>query len=137
MDPSASGFPAWIRVTHWLNFLFIGFLIRAGIQILAAYPRLYWNDHCTPGTEWLKLTRQQIPRDRPWISLQQETSISSWLGQPGGNSLGLGRHWHFFAVIFWVLNGLAYVVLLFATGHWRRLVPTSWAIIPQSAHTLL
>jgi methionine sulfoxide reductase catalytic subunit len=51
MTHAALGFPAWIRATHWINVLFIGFMIRAGIQILAAYPRLYWNVHCTPGTE--------------------------------------------------------------------------------------
>jgi hypothetical protein len=38
-------FPLWLRATHWIDVLFLGFLIRAGIQILGAYPRLYWNDN--------------------------------------------------------------------------------------------
>ena len=55
LSDSIHGFPEWIRVTHWINFFLMGFVIRAGIQILAAYPRLYWNDHCIPGAEWIKL----------------------------------------------------------------------------------
>src|SRR6185312_6490743 len=30
-----SGFPLWLRVAHFLNMLFMFFIIRAGIQILA------------------------------------------------------------------------------------------------------
>jgi DMSO/TMAO reductase YedYZ molybdopterin-dependent catalytic subunit/thiosulfate reductase cytochrome b subunit len=137
MGGLALGFPVWIRATHWINVLFIGFLIRAGIQILGGYPRLYRDDNCTPGTEWLKLTRHEIPKDRPWTALEQEISISPWIGQPGGNNLGLGRHWHFFAVIFWTLNGLAYVVMLAVTNEWRRLVPTTWSIFPAAWHTFV
>ncbi len=132
MNDPVHGFPAWIRVTHWVNFLLIGFVIRAGIQILAAYPRLYWNDHCIPGTEWIKFTRKVINPERPWIAREQEEDWSPWIAQPGGNNLGLGRHWHFASVGFWVLNGLVYVVLLFASGGWTRLIPTSWSVIPDA-----
>ncbi len=130
-------FPVWIRATHWINVLFIGFLIRAGIQILGAYPRLYLNDHCTPGTEWIKFTKKEIPASGPWTALQQEEEVTAWIAQPGGNSLGLGRHWHFFAATFWILNGLVYIVLLFVTGDWGRLVPTSWSIFPGAWHTFV
>src|SRR5579875_3301104 len=99
------GFPGWLRVQHLINLFFMGLLIRSGIQIFASYPRLYWNRHSTPGTEWLKITRKPIPQDRPWITLDQEVPVTAWLAQPGGDNLGLGRHWHFFAVLFWVLNG--------------------------------
>ena len=44
------GFPAWLRITHYVNFLFLVLLIRSGLQILMDHPRLYWNVHCTPGT---------------------------------------------------------------------------------------
>ena len=56
------------------------------------------------------------------------------ISQPG-NSLGLGRHWHFAAIGFWVLNGLVYVVLLFASGEWPRLIPTSWSVFPEAWQT--
>ena len=137
IDMPGLGFPVWIRLTHWINVLFIGFLIRAGIQILGSYPRLYWNEDCTPGAEWLAFTRKQLPTDRLWTALDQEEDVPIWLGQPGGNNLGLGRHWHFFAVVFWVLNGLAYVILLFATGEWRRLIPTSASVFPAAGQTFI
>ena len=49
-------FPAWLRITHFINFIMMGFLIRSGWEVLASHPRLYWNNHCTPGSEWLKFT---------------------------------------------------------------------------------
>ena len=44
-------FPAWLRITHFINFIMMGFLIRSGWEVLASHPRLYWNNHCTPGSE--------------------------------------------------------------------------------------
>lgn len=132
-------FPIWLRVSHYINLLFIGLLIRSGLQILAAHPRLYWNDNSTPGTEWIKFTKKKVPvkKDVIYTSLDDEIPASPWLALPGGKNLGIGRHWHFFSVIFWVLNGVVYVVLLFATGEWTRLIPTSWSIFPAAFHTFL
>jgi len=59
------------------------------------------------------------------------------IAQPGGSNLGLGRHWHFFGAMFWVLNGVVYVALLFITNQWQRLVPTSWSIFPKAWETAL
>ncbi|MGR0319973.1 cytochrome b/b6 domain-containing protein [Agromyces sp. ZXT2-3] len=39
--------------------------------------------------------------------------------------------------ILWLVNGLVFVVLLFATGQWMRVVPTSWEVIPNSISALL
>ncbi|MGH2506380.1 MAG: molybdopterin-dependent oxidoreductase [Ktedonobacteraceae bacterium] len=130
-------FPAWLRITHFINILFIGLLIRSGIQILVAHPRLYWNDSCNPETAWLRLTRKKVPKDELYTSMDDEIPVTPWLAQPGKENLGLGRHWHFFSVLFWLLNGIVYVVLLFATSEWTRLVPTSWNIVPRALHTIM
>ncbi|HEV2653333.1 MAG TPA: cytochrome b/b6 domain-containing protein, partial [Ktedonobacteraceae bacterium] len=130
-------FPLWIRITHYINLLFIGLLIRSGIQIAGAHPRLYWNDGCDPDSAWLRLTRKKVHKDTLYTSMDDEEAVSPLLALPGKDNLGLGRHWHFFAVIFWLLNGLVYVVLLFATGEWSRLLPTSWSIVPRAWATLL
>jgi sulfoxide reductase catalytic subunit YedY len=37
-----SGFPWWLQLQHFANMFFLLFIIRAGIQILADQPRLYW-----------------------------------------------------------------------------------------------
>ena len=47
-DMTVMGFPLWLRVAHYLNFLLLTLLVRSGIQILSDHPRLYWNKHCTP-----------------------------------------------------------------------------------------
>ena len=127
------GFLHWVGINHYFNLLFVGFLIRSGIEILSAHPKLYWNESSRPGSEWLKFTKKKLPSDRLWTGADEEESFSSWVALPGRNNLGMGRHWHFFCVIFWILNGLIYVGLLFTTGEWRRLIPTSWSIIPQAA----
>jgi len=31
-----------------------------------------------------------------------------------------------------VLNGVVFLVLAFATGHWVRIVPTSWEVVPNA-----
>lgn len=127
------GFPAWLRLTHYVNFFFLILLIRSGLQILMDHPRLYWNVHCTPGSEWLRLTPIEVPKDRLWTAKDDSRYLSPWIGLPGyRHTIGMARHWHFFSVPFWVGNGAIFVLLLFATDQWKRLVPTSWHIIPDA-----
>jgi DMSO/TMAO reductase YedYZ molybdopterin-dependent catalytic subunit/thiosulfate reductase cytochrome b subunit len=127
------GFPAWLRITHYVNFLFLVLLIRSGLQILMDHPRLYRNVHCTPGTEWLRLTPVEVPNDRVWTAKDDSRYLSPWIGLPGyRHTVGMARHWHFLSVLFWVGNGLVFVALLFGTGQWKRLVPISWRIVPDA-----
>jgi len=35
-------------------------------------------------------------------------------------------------VIAWLLTGIFYVGLLFATDEWRRLIPTTWSVFPDA-----
>ena len=138
MDSSIDlGFPLWIRLSHLFNILFITLLIRSGIEILAAHPKLYLNEDCTPGTEWIRFTPRQMPKDQFWTGKDEQEAYSSWVSLPGGKHLGLGRQWHFLGVLGWVLTGLIYVTLLFVTPEWRRLVPTSWDIFPQAWQSAL
>lgn len=130
-------FPLWLRINHFINLLFLGLLVRSGIQILAAHPRLYWNDSCDPKKSWLRFTRKKIPPNELYTSMDDEISVTPWLAQPGKDNLGLGRHWHFVSVIFWLLNGFIYVFLLFTTHEWTRLIPTSWDILPRAGQSLL
>ncbi|MGH9404217.1 MAG: molybdopterin-dependent oxidoreductase [Terriglobia bacterium] len=124
------GFPLWIGITHYINLFFIILLVRSGLQILADHPRLYWNVHCTPGSEWARFT----PIKKPVGTAKQDARyLTPWIGLPGGrHTLGMSRHWHFLSVLFWVGNGAVYLALLFGTGEWHRLVPVSWHIIPAA-----
>ncbi|WP_449047555.1 molybdopterin-dependent oxidoreductase [Parapedobacter sp.] len=142
-DPSASfsetipgelaGFPFWARISHWANFLFLSLIIRSGLSILADHPRLYFNDGCAPQSEWVRFTPVKIPKDALWTAKEDARYISPLLGLPGyRHSVGLARVWHFLNVPFFVINGIVFIVLLFCTDHWIRLVPTSWQIIPDA-----
>lgn len=130
-DPS--GFPAWLRLTHFVNFLFLVLLIRSGLQILMDHPRLYSKIHCAPGSEWARFTPIEVPKDRLWTANDDNRPLSPWIGLPGRrHTIGMARHWHFLSVLIWVLSGLTFVILLFATGQWRRLAPSSWQIVPDA-----
>lgn len=132
-----SGFPRWLQVQHFLNMLFIMFIIRAGIQILADHPRLYWNRHCTPGTEWFRF-QKPVPEGRVWTAKDDSVTLPSWLGIPGlRHTIGLARWWHFSIDLLWVLNGVAFYILLFATDQWRRLVPLTWDVFPNALSTAI
>ncbi len=119
-------------MAHFFNFLFITLLIRSGIEIIGAHPKFYWRDDALPGSEWIRFTRKRIPKDPNWTAEDEIEAMSPWTALPGHNNLGLGRHWHFWALNGWLLAGLIYVVLLFTTPQWRRLVPTSWEIFPTA-----
>ena len=133
IHPAAAGFPAWLRITHYVNFLFLTLLIRSGLSILADHPRLYRRRDCTPGTEWARFTPLAVPTDRLWTAKDDARYLPPLLGLPGyRHTIGLARHWHSLSVLFWVVNGVIYVVLLLVLGHWVRLVPTSWAVLPSA-----
>nr|WP_236571311.1 cytochrome b/b6 domain-containing protein [Microbacterium hydrocarbonoxydans] len=39
--------------------------------------------------------------------------------------------------VLWLVNGVIFVVLLFTTGHWARIVPTSWEVFPNALSAAL
>jgi len=130
-------YPVWVRITHLLNFLFLSLLIRSGLEILSAHPKLYWNDDCDLGSEWLSFNRKPYPTDRLFTADDQEASFSSWIALPGHRHWDLGRHWHFIVVNGWIATGMTYVAMLLATSQWRRLVPCSWSVFPGAWHVLV
>lgn len=137
VKPMTSGFPSWLRLSHFLNLFFMIFIIRAGIQILADHPRLYWKRDCTPGTEWFRF-QKDVPTDRVWTAKDDSVTLPGWLGIPGiRHSIGLARWWHFSVNLLWTLNGVAIYILLFSTDQWRRIVPTTWDVFPNAISTAL
>jgi methionine sulfoxide reductase catalytic subunit len=132
-----SGFPVWLRLLHFLNLLFMTFIVRAGVQILADHPRLYWKRDCTPGTEWFRF-QKAVPTGRIWTAKDDSVTLPAWLGIPGiRHSIGLARWWHFSITLLWMINGVAFYVLLITTGQWLRLVPTTWEVLPNAVSTAL
>jgi len=132
-----SGFPLWLRWQHFLNLFFMMFIIRAGIQILADHPRLYWRRDSTPGTEWFRF-QHEVPKDRIWTAKDDSVTLPKLVGIPGiRHSIGLARWWHFSFDLLWLINGAIFYVLLFTTDQWQRLVPMSWDVLPNALSTAL
>ena len=50
----------------------------------------------------------------------------------GGKKISLYLWLHTSIDILWLVNGITFVVLLFASGHWARIVPTSWEVFPNA-----
>jgi thiosulfate reductase cytochrome b subunit len=99
------GFPAWLNFQHFLNAFFIVLIIRTGWLVRTTQrPAAYWtrNNRGLLGT-----------KGEP-----KKISLDLWL--------------HLSLDFLWALNGVIFIVLLFVTGQWMRLVPTTWDVIPNA-----
>lgn len=59
---------------------------------------------------------------------------------PRGNGKGkisLTLWFHQALDLLWIINGVVFVVLLVVTGHWARIVPTSWEVFPNALSAAL
>lgn len=134
--PSPHGFPVWVRYCHYLNFLFVMLLIRSGLSILADHPRMYFNNDCTPGSEWIRFTPIVVPHDRLWTAKDDARYVSPMVATPGyRHTIGIARAWHFINIHGFIITGIVFATLLFATDQWRRLVPTSPVVLGQAWST--
>ena len=126
------GLPIWVGVQHFFNLFLLIFIIRSGLQILSDHPRLYWTRHSTPGRDWFRI-QKPVPADPLWTAKKDSISLPGQIGLPGiRHSIGLARWWHLGVDTLWLLNGAVFYVLLFTTGQWRHVVPTSWSVIPNA-----
>lgn len=116
-----------------MNSFFLVLIIRSGLSILVDHPRLYWNDGCGPETEWIRFTPKKIPKDKTWAAKGDSRYISLVAGLPGyRHTVGIARSWHFITIPFFIISGIIFIFLLLYTNQWKRLVPTSFQIIPDS-----
>ena len=131
------GFPWWLRWQHFINLLFLIPIIRSGLQIWAGRPRLYWRRSSTPGRDWLRI-QKPMPAERPWSARDDAVALPGWVGLPGRRlSTALARSWHLGVDMLWLVNGVVFYVVLFSTGQWTRLVPTSLDVFPNALSALI
>ncbi|MET1155410.1 cytochrome b/b6 domain-containing protein, partial [Arthrobacter sp.] len=67
----------------------------------------------------------------------QQKPPAFWTPKGGGKKVSINLWLHQSLDILWLVNGLVFVVLLFASGHWMRIVPTSWEVFPNALSALL
>jgi thiosulfate reductase cytochrome b subunit len=104
------GFPLWVQWSHFFNLLLILLIIRSG---------------------WHVRTRQRPPAY--WTRNNQ--GLIRTKGKPTKVSLDLWFHQSLDAL--WVANGLVFYIMLFATGQWQRIIPSSWEHIPNALSAAL
>jgi len=99
------GFPWWVQWQHSLNFVFILLIIRSGwLMRTQARPEAYWTR-----TDNGRLRTRNPPK---------KISLYLWF--------------HLSMDVLWLVNGAVFIVLLFVTGQWARVVPTRWDTIPNA-----
>lgn len=104
------GFPSWLAWQHFLNSLFLLLIIRTGIQVRTVQ---------RPAAHWTRNNSGLIrTKGRP-----EKISLNLWL--------------HLTMDFLWVLNGLVFFILIFATGQWMRIVPSSWEVLPNALSAAL
>jgi thiosulfate reductase cytochrome b subunit len=105
-----AGLPAWLGWQHFLNAFFILLIIKTGWQV---------RTQKRPPATWVRNNEGFIRTKNP----------------PTKISLTLWAHLSFDAL--WVINGIVFIIVLFATGQWMRVVPTSWDVIPNAVSAAL
>ena len=155
---------AIVRVCHWVNALCFLILLMSGLQIFNARPALSWGQATDFDHPFLSFSAKQddngdvtagettlfgrsfdttglFGASRGSDGEMEERGFPSWATLPAEQDLAMGRRWHFFFAWLLVLNGLVYVVNLFAGKHIRDLVPslTDLRALPRTIrdHALL
>ena len=67
----------------------------------------------------------------------QQKPPAYWTSKRGGKKISINLWLHQSLDILWLANGLIFVVLLFASGRWMRIVPSSWEAVPNALSALL
>lgn len=109
-DGAPVGFPAWLAWQHFLNGFFLLLIIRTGWQVRTT---------TRPSGHWTRNNKGLIKTK----NAPTKITLELWL--------------HLTLDALWVLNGLVFAILLFATGQWMRIVPTSWDVIPNALSAAL
>jgi len=99
------GFPAWLEWQHFLSGLFLLLIFRTGMQMrFGGRPKSFW----------LRRNDGRVRTTNPPVRI----GMPLWL--------------HLSIDLLWVLNGIVFYVLIFASGQWVRIVPTRWDVFPNA-----
>lgn len=124
----------WLLSTPW------------GVEFLAAYPGEYHLPETAPVgfPAWLGWQHffngfLMVLIIRSGLQVRrQHKPAATW--SPRWNparKISLNLWFHQSLDILWLVNGVIFVVLLFVTGQWLRIVPTSWEVFPNAISAAL
>jgi len=63
---------------------------------------------------------------------REKRPAAYWQPKKGGKKISVTLWLHQVLDIAWVALGAVFFVLLFTTGQWMRIVPTSWEVFPNA-----
>jgi thiosulfate reductase cytochrome b subunit len=114
-------------------------------EFLARYPGAYdLPDATEPGFPWwaqwthfLNIFLMVLIIRSGYQVRTQQKPPAFWTPKRGGKKISINLWLHQSLDILWLVNGLIFVVLLFASGRWMRIVPTSWEAFPNALSALL
>jgi thiosulfate reductase cytochrome b subunit len=109
-DSAPVGIPAWLAWQHFFNAFLLLLIIRTG---------------------WIIRSKKRPPAF--WT--RSDAGLLKYTGPQ--RRMGIFHWFHLSLDTLWVLNGVVYIALLFITGQWMRIVPTSWAIFPNAVTAAL
>lgn len=129
-----------VRVTHWLNVVFVVVLLMSGLQIFNAHPALYWGQASTFADPWVSVRKAEIGGEPRGITTvgdwrldttgvlgwsgaegrREQRAFPAWATIPSWRDLASGRRWHFFFAWLLVANGVLYLGWSLASGHLKR-----------------
>lgn len=67
----------------------------------------------------------------------QQKPPAFWTPKKGGKKISINLWLHTSLDVLWLVNGIIFVVLLFTSGHWMRIVPTSWEVFPNALSAMI
>ncbi|MFC6174750.1 cytochrome b/b6 domain-containing protein [Subtercola frigoramans] len=71
------------------------------------------------------------------VRTQKRPDVFFTSRRPISRKISLSLWFHQSVDLLWLINGVIFIVLLFATGQWMRVIPTSWAVIPNALSAAL
>lgn len=117
-----------------------------GADFLAAYPGEYHLPEGAPvgfpawlGWQHFFNVFLMVLIIRTGLQVRTEKRPSVFWSPRGNNKrkISLNLWFHQSLDILWIVNGVIFVVLLFVTGQWMRIVPTSWEVFPNALSAAL
>ncbi|WP_436448608.1 cytochrome b/b6 domain-containing protein [Microbacterium sp. I2] len=124
----------WLLSTQW------------GVDFLAAYPGEYHLPETAPvgfpawlGWQHFFNVFLMVLIIRSGLRVRTEKRPTVFWSPRSNNrrKISLTLWFHQSLDILWVVNGVIFVVLLFLTGQWMRIVPTSWEVFPNALSATL
>lgn len=124
----------WLLSTGW------------GMDFLAAYPGEYHLPEGAPvgfpawlGWQHFFNVFLMVLIIRSGLQVRTEKRPSAFWSprRDAKRKISLNLWFHQSLDILWIVNGVIFVILLFVTGQWMRIVPTSWEVFPNAVSAAL